>query len=55
MGELFSPGAPAPALAGGRTWLLNGVTQTQEGNAFRIEAEWLASDRGGWDPDIYTS
>jgi hypothetical protein len=33
--------------------LLNGVTQTQEGGAFRIEREWLASDSGGWDADIY--
>ena len=55
IGNISAPSGPAPALAGGRTWLLNGVTQTQEGNAFRIEAEWLASDRGGWDPDIYTS
>ena len=37
----------------GRNWLRNGVTQTQEGKAFRLELEWLASDRGGWDADIY--
>ena len=55
IGNISAPSGPAPALAGGRTWLLNGVTQTQEGNAFRIEAEWLASDRGGWDPDIYSA
>ena len=54
IGNISSPSGPAPPLAGGRTWLLNGVTQTQEGTSFRIELEWLASDRGGWDPDLYT-
>ena len=54
IGEIDSPSGPAPALATSRNWLLNGVNQTQEGNSFRIEREWLASDRGGWDPDIYT-
>ena len=53
IGEVSSPGGEPPELAGGRTWLLNGVTQTHEGNSFRIEREWLASDRGGWDEDIY--
>ena len=53
IGEIDEPPGPAPELAGGRNWLLNGVTQSQEGSAFRIEREWLASDRGGWDPDIY--
>ena len=53
IGKISSPLGPAPTLSGGRTWLLNGVTQTQEGNSFRIELEWLASDPGGWDPDIY--
>jgi hypothetical protein len=43
-----------PTLAGGRNWLLNGVSQTQEGKSFQIEMEWLASDRGGWDAQIYT-
>jgi hypothetical protein len=33
--------------------LLNGVSQSQEGKSYRIEMEWLASDRGGWDEDIY--
>jgi hypothetical protein len=54
IGNISTPSGPAPALAGGRNWLLNGVTQTQEGKSYRIEAEWLASDRGGWDDDIYT-
>lgn len=53
IGEIDTPPG-APSLAQGRTWLLNGVTQEQEGNSFRIEREWLASDRGGWDPDIYS-
>ena len=53
IGEIDNPDGPAPSLAQGRDWLLNGVTQTQEGRSFRIEKEWLASDRGGWDPDIY--
>ena len=54
IGNVDSPDGKPPELAGGRTWLLNGVTQAQEGTAFRIEREWLASDRGGWDEDIYT-
>lgn len=53
IGNIASPSGPAPSLAGGRNWLLNGVTQTQEGKSFRLEMEWLASDRGGWDPEIY--
>ena len=54
IGEIDTPSGPAPALSTSRNWLLNGVNQTQEGSSFRIEREWLASDRGGWDPDIYT-
>ena len=53
IGNIASPSGPAPPLAGERDWLLNGVTQTQEGKSFRLEMEWLASDRGGWDPDLY--
>ena len=53
IGNIADPSGPAPSLAGGRNWLLNGVTQTQEGRSFRLEMEWLASDRGGWDPEIY--
>ena len=53
IGNISTPLGPAPSIAGGRNWLLNGVTQTQEGKAFRLEMEWLASDRGGWDPEIY--
>ena len=53
IGNIDIPNGPAPQLAGTRNWLLNGVTQTQDGKAFRLEAEWLASDREGWDPDIY--
>ena len=53
IGNIDIPNGPAPQLAATRNWLLNGVTQTQDGKAFRLEAEWLASDREGWDPDIY--
>ena len=53
IGNIATPSGPAPALAGGRNWLLNGVTQTQEGASFRLEMEWLASDRGGWDEQLY--
>jgi hypothetical protein len=53
IGNISTPLGPAPSLAGGRNWLLNGVTQTQDGTAFRLEMEWLASDRGGWDSEIY--
>ena len=54
IGEIDDPSGEPPTLAQDRNWLLNGVTQTQEGKSFRIEREWLASDRGGWDQDIYT-
>jgi hypothetical protein len=53
-GQVDTPNGPVPPLAAGRNWLRNGATQTQEGASFRIEVEWLASDRGGWDPDLYT-
>jgi hypothetical protein len=53
IGNIATRSGTAPELAGGRNWLLNGVTQTQEGKAFRLENEWLASDRGGWDAQIY--
>lgn len=55
IGKISSPSGPAPALAGGRNWLFNGGTQEQEGRSYRIELEWMASDRGGWDPDIYNT
>ena len=54
IGNIAAPSGPVPTLAGGRNWLLNGVSQTQEGKSYRIEMEWLASDRGGWDAQIYT-
>ena len=53
IGKIATPEGPVPDLADGRNWLLNGLNQTQEGKSFRLELEWLASDRGGWDPDIY--
>lgn len=53
IGQIDSPNGREPSLSDGRNWLLNSVTQTQEGNAYRIEREWISSDRGGWDPDIY--
>jgi hypothetical protein len=54
IGNIATPTGPAPELAGGRNWLKNGLTQAQDGNAFRLENEWLASDRGGWDAQIYS-
>ena len=53
IGKIDSPDGRQPSLPDGGNWLLNGVTQTQEGGAYRIEREWLASDSGGWDADIY--
>ena len=53
IGMIDSPDGNQPQLEDGRNWLLNSVTQSQEGNAYRIEREWISSDRGGWDPDIY--
>jgi hypothetical protein len=53
IGKLDEPDGRQPALSDGRNWLYNGVTQTQEGGSYRIEREWIASDRGGWDSDIY--
>ena len=53
IGKIDEPDGRQPALADGRNWLYNGVTQSQEGGSYRIEREWIASDLGGWDPDIY--
>jgi hypothetical protein len=53
IGKIDEPDGRQPSLADGRNWLYNGVTQTQEGGSYRIEREWIASDRGGWDEDIY--
>ena len=53
IGQIDEPNGRQPSLGNGRNWLLNGVTQTQEGSAYRIEREWIASDAGGWDEDIY--
>ena len=53
IGQIDNPDGRQPALSDGRTWLLNSVTQTQEGNSYRIEREWISSDAGGWDEDIY--
>jgi hypothetical protein len=53
IGNIATPSGPAPELAGNRNWLKNGITQTQDGNSYRLELEWLASDRGGWDVQIY--
>jgi hypothetical protein len=53
IGQIDSPDGRQPSLDESRNWLLNSVTQTQEGNAYRIEREWISSDAGGWDEDIY--
>jgi hypothetical protein len=53
IGKIDNPDGRQPNLPSGGNWLLNGVTQTQEGGAYRIEREWIASDSGGWDEDIY--
>ena len=45
IGKIAVPPGPAPSLAGGRNWLLVGFNQTREGNSFRIESEFLSSDR----------
>ena len=55
LGLIDTPSGRAPSLSHGRTWLFNGATQSHEGSTYRIEREWLASDTGGWDSDIYTS
>ena len=52
--KIDTPEGPVPALAVNRNWLRNGVTQEQDGKAFRIEIEWLASNPGGWDADLYS-
>jgi hypothetical protein len=53
IGQIDNPDGRQPNLPDDGNWLLNSVTQTQEGGAYRIEREWIASDRGGWDTDIY--
>ena len=54
MGKIDTPSGPCPALGGTRNWLKNGVSQEQEGKAFTLELEWLASNDEGWDAHIYT-
>lgn len=54
IGQIDNPDGRQPSLSDGRTWLLNSVSQSQEGNSYRIEREWISSDAGGWDEDIYT-
>jgi hypothetical protein len=53
IGKIDTPLGPAPTLAGTRNWLRNGCTQEQDGKAFKLELEWLASNEEGWDPNIY--
>ena len=55
IGKIDSPEGNPPALGSLRNWLRNGVTQEQDGKAFRHEIEWLASNPGGWDPNLYSS
>lgn len=54
IGKIMTPKGSPPALAQGRTWLLNTVDEEEEGEVVNIQMEWLASDVGGWDPDLYT-
>ena len=54
IGKIDTPSGPAPELAGDRNWLHNGATQEQDGSSYTLELSWLASDKGGWDPDIYS-
>ena len=54
IGQIDQPDGRQPVLSDDRTWLLNSVSQSQEGNSYRIEREWISSDAGGWDEDIYT-
>ncbi|MCX6880841.1 MAG: hypothetical protein NTW21_44630 [Verrucomicrobia bacterium] len=44
IGNIDTPSGPAPALAGNRNWLRNGVTRTQDGKAFRLES-WMVLSR----------
>lgn len=53
IGQIDNPDGRQPNPGDGRNWLLNSVTQTQEGSSYRIEREWISSDAGGWDADIY--
>jgi len=53
IGQIDNPAGRQPNLGDGRDWLLNSVTQSHEGSAYRIEREWISSDAGGWDEDIY--
>lgn len=55
IGNVSSPEGNPPTLAQGRNWLCTAISQTQESQkAFRIEIEWMASDRGGWDDKVYS-
>jgi hypothetical protein len=55
IGNIAEPEGNPPMLAQGRNWLCTAISQTQESKkAYRIEIEWMASDRGGWDENVYS-
>jgi hypothetical protein len=54
IGNIDTPNGPCPTVEGSRNWLKNGITQTQDGKSFRLENEWMLSDIGGWDTEIYS-
>lgn len=43
----------APAIDGGRNWLLMAVNYDFDGTVYNISYEWNLSGIGGWDEDLY--
>jgi hypothetical protein len=54
VGKIDTPEGPAPTLPSDRNWINMGVSYVRRGGLYVVEESWQASDRGGWDADIYT-
>lgn len=57
VGNIFASVPGSPPDIGSRTWLYVGLTGNQndenDGEYWDIERRWQASERGGWDTDLY--
>lgn len=58
VGNIFETVPGNPPDIGSRTWLYVGLTGNQDddndGEYWSIERRWQASERGGWDEDLYS-
>lgn len=57
VGNIYGTVPGSPPDIGSRTWLYVGLTANQndenDGEYWDIERRWQASERGGWDEDLY--